>query len=137
MSSRPAPNRKPYLEWVSADGADPSVHFMISEKGGSRINGKDWRTAREAGRVLGWVVLLGALATGRSGSSAYGSTSHWLASKSEDREFMRWKQVRKVDVDEKKGAISLYDSQGTQMRLCCTPVTFESALRLVREHVTV
>ena len=55
----PKPNREPLLEWVSRDGLDPSVHFMISEKGVARLSEKAWRATREAGRALGWVVLLG------------------------------------------------------------------------------
>jgi len=107
MSNNAAPKRKPYLEWVSGDGADPSVHFMISEKGVSRSSGKGWRTAREAGRALRWMILLGSLATGRSGSSAYGPASHWLASKSQDKRFMSWKQMRKVNIDRKRHHFAL------------------------------
>jgi len=134
MTGDEAASRKPILEWVSRDGPDLSVRFLISEKGVSRYSGKSWRSVRETGRALGWVVLIGSLVTGRSGSSAYGPTSHWLASKSEDKRFMSWKQVRKVNVDGQKRVVSLYDSHGTEMRLCCTPETFEPALRIVKEH---
>lgn len=137
MTNRDVPNRKPILEWVSRDGADGSVRFVISERGVSRTSGKGWRATREAGRALGWVILLGGLARGQSGSTGWGPTSHWLASKSGDRQLMSWKQVRKVDVDEKKGTISLYDNQGTEMRLRCTPVTFEPVLQLIREHTQI
>jgi hypothetical protein len=136
MTSHDESDQEPLLDWVSRDGPDPSVRFVISEKGVSRSSGKGWRATREAGRALGWVALLGSLVTGRSGSSAYGPTSHWLASKPEDKQFMSWKHVRKVDVDDKRGTISLYDGEGTEIRLCCTPATFESSLRMVKEHAT-
>jgi len=45
--------------------------------------------------------------------------------------------MRKINTDGNKGIISLHDTEGIEMRLCCTPETFEPALRLVREHVTV
>jgi hypothetical protein len=36
MTNRDVPNRKPILEWVSRDGEDGSVRFVISERGVSR-----------------------------------------------------------------------------------------------------
>ena len=74
---------------------------------------------------------------GRSGSSAYGPTSHWLASKYVDKQFMSWREIRKVNINRNKGIISVCDTQGADMRLCCTPDAFEPALRIVKEYVTV
>jgi len=134
MTGDETDNRKPILEWVSRDGLDPSVRFVISEKGVSRHSGRSWRSAREAGRMFGWAVYITSLFTGRAGSSAYGPASHWLGSDFVDKQFMSWGQVRKVKVDEKKGVILLFDSHGSEIRLRCTPGIFEPALRTVREH---
>lgn len=135
-SNHDVSNTKALLEWVSRDGLDPAVHFMISEEGVARLSGKAWRTTRDAGRALGWAVLLGGLLSGQSGWTGWGPTKHWLQSKSQDGQLMRWKDVRKIDSDKEKRTISLYGRGDTELRLCCTPDTFEPALQVVRERFT-
>ena len=121
------------LDWNAKDGLDSSVHFLIADTGVGRYSGRGWRTVREVGRSLGQLVLLGGLISGRSGSSGYGPMSHWLSSKSVDKQFMRWKNVRKMSTDERTGVILLQDHNGTEMRICCSPGTYEPAVRLIKE----
>jgi len=57
-----------------------------------------------------------------------------LGQRSIDRQFMRWRDVRNITVDEKKYTISLRGEGKRTLDLRCTSETFESALQLVREH---
>lgn len=121
-------------DWVTRDGVDSSVRFIVSESGVSRMTGRGWRVIREVGRALGFMVLIGSLVTGRSGSATgYGPVSHLLESKSADKQFMGWKNVRKMSTDERTGVILLQDHNGTEMRLRCAPGTYEPTVRLIKE----
>jgi len=131
--SKPSESRT-LLAWNARDGLDTAAHFVITEKGVMRQTGKSLNVAKGLAKGLAWGVFLTGIASGRSGSSAYGPTSHWLSAKSGDKQFMRWKNVHSVDADEEGRTIKLHDKQGTELRLCCTPDMFEPALRLIKER---
>lgn len=125
-----------HITWESRDGVDPSVHFIVSESGVSRITGKGWSTTKKVGKGLGSIVALAGVLTGRMGYGPWSLSQHYLSGKSEDKQFMHWKTVRKVAVNKNEGIISLYDQDKTEIRLRCTPDTFEPVLRIIRERAT-
>ena len=96
---------------------DSSVHFTLSESGVSRITGKGWSTAKKVGKGLGSLAVLGGLLSGNIGYGPASLSQHYLSAKAEERQIMRWKDVRKIDVNEEKHIISLCDDQGNEIRL--------------------
>lgn len=124
------------MTWESRDGLDSSVHFEVSRSGVSRTTGKNWSTTKKVGKGLGSIAVLAGLLTGRISYGPAALSQHYLSGKSKDRQFMRWKDVRKVAVDSKNGIISLYDKDETEIRLRCTFDTFDPVLRIIKERAT-
>jgi len=124
------------VAWESRDGVDPSVHFTLTESGVSRITGKGWSRAKKVGKGLGSLIVLAGLFTGRTTYGPAALSLHYLTRKSEDVEFMRWKDIRKIAVNKNDGIISLRDKEEFEIRLRCTPETFDPALGIIRQHAT-
>jgi len=124
------------MAWESRDGVDPSVHFILTESGASRIAGKGWSKAKKVGKGLGSLLVLAGLLTGRMTYGPAALNLHYLTQKSEDVQFMRWKDVQKVVVNSKNGSISLYDKDETEIRLQCTFDTFDPVLHIITERAT-
>src|SRR4030043_1314696 len=105
------------MTWESRDGLDSSVHFEVSRNGVSRTTGKNWSTTKKVGKGLGSLMILAGLLMGRISYGPWALSQHYLSEKSKDRQFMRWKDIRKVAVNRKNGIISLYDKDETEIRL--------------------
>lgn len=127
---------KTLLTWDSRNGLDPAAHFTITEKGVRRRTGKTMSTAKGIVKGLGTAILLAGIATGSSGSSAWGPASYHLSRDSQNEQFISWKKIHNVTIDKEKYVISLQDIQGVEMRVCCTQETFEPALKLISENTT-
>ena len=112
---------------------DSSVHFAITESGVSRFTGKGWSITKKVAKGLSSVLILRALLTGKVGYGPAALSQHYLTGKSADKEFMRWKDIRKVTVDDESHVVSLYGDQETQLRICCTTDIFETILTLIRK----
>ena len=118
------------------DGVDPSVHFILTKIGVSRITGKGWSRAKKVGKGLGSLIVLAGLLTGRATFGPAALSLHYLTQKSEDVEFMRWKNIRKIATNKNDETISLRDKKEFEMHLRCTPETFDQALGIIRQHAT-
>ena len=101
--------------WETRDGVDPSVHFMLTKIGVSRITGKGWSRTKKVGKGLGSLIVLAGLLTGRATYGPAALSLHYLTQKSEDVEFMRWKDIRKVATNKNDGTISLRDKEDFEM----------------------
>lgn len=124
------------LAWDTKDGVDPSVHFILTKVGVSRITGKGWSKAKKVGKGLGSLIVLAGLLTGRTTYGPAALSLHYLTQKSEDVEFMRWRDVRTIAAKKNDGVISLRDKEESVIRLRCTPETFDQALGIIRQHAT-
>jgi hypothetical protein len=124
------------VTWEARDGVDPLVHFALTERGVSRITGKGWSRAKKVGKGLGSLIMLAGLLTGRTTYGPAALSLHYLTQKSKDVEFMHWKDIRKVAVNKNDTIISLRDKENFEIRLHCTPETFDPALGIIRQHAT-
>ena len=88
------------------------------------------------GKGLGSIAVLAGLLTGRISYGPAALSQHYLGGKSKDRQFMRWKDIRKVAVNKNNGIISLYDKNETEIRLHCTFETFDPVLHIITERAT-
>jgi len=131
----PSEHRVP-MTWESRDGLDSSVHFEVSRSGVSRTTGKNWSATKKVGKGLGSIAVLAGLLTGRISYGPAALSQHYLSGRSKDRQFMRWKDIRKVDVNKNNGIISLCDKNETELRLHCTFDVFDPVLRIIRERAT-
>ena len=58
--------REVLIAWETRDGVDPSVHFVLTGSGVSRITGKGWSRTKKVGKGLGSLLVLAGLLAGRT-----------------------------------------------------------------------